>query len=55
MDVESCRRMKVKHFIESIGLTYCTKWKTFMNDLGVQVTEDLKLVTVKSGTHTSNR
>ena len=37
--------MKVKHCIESIGLTYCTQWKRFINDLGVQVTEDLKFVT----------
>ena len=45
MDIESYRRKKVKYFIESIGLTYCDKWKTFINDLGVQVTEELKLVT----------
>ena len=45
MDAESCYRMKAKHFMESISLRCCTKWKTFINDLGAQVTEDLKLVT----------
>ena len=44
MDIESFHSKKVKYFVESIGLTYCTKWKTFVKDLGVQVTEELKLV-----------
>ena len=45
MDIESHRCKKVKYFIESIGLTYSAKWKTFTKDLGVQVTKELKLVT----------
>ena len=44
MDVESLRRKKVRYFVESIGLTYCAKWKEFVQKLGVQVTEELKLV-----------
>ena len=45
MDIESFRQKKVKDFIESLGLVYCTKWKAFMRDLGVSATEELKLVT----------
>ena len=47
MDVESLRRKKVKCFVESIGLTYCAKWKEFIQNLGVQVTEELKLISDK--------
>ena len=45
MDVESYRNQKVKYFVESIGMVYCSKWKEFTTDLGVQVTEELKLIT----------
>ena len=45
MDIESYRNKKVKYFVESIGMVYCSKWKAFTIDLGVQVTEELKLVT----------
>ena len=31
--------------MESIGMAYCSKWKEFTTDLGVQVTEELKLIT----------
>ena len=47
MDIESLRRKKVRCFVESIGLTYCTKWKEFVQKLGVQVTEELKLLSEK--------
>jgi len=29
MDVESYRNQKVKYFVESIGMVYCSKWKEF--------------------------
>ena len=45
MDVESYRNTKVKYFVESIGMAHCSKWKEFTTDLGVQVTEELKLIT----------
>ena len=45
MDIESYRNRKVKFFVESIGITYCSTWKNFTNDMGLQVTEELKLVT----------
>ena len=47
MDVHSFRTKKVKYFVQSIGLTCCSKWKDFTKDLGVQVTEELKLATQK--------
>ena len=45
MDIESYYNLKVKYFVEAIGMVYCSKWKDFTNDLGVQVTEKLKFVT----------
>ena len=42
---ELCRCKKVKYFIESIGMTHCTKWKAFVKDLGAQLTKELKVVT----------
>lgn len=45
MDIESYRRRKVRDFIESLGMVYCSTWKAFTRELGVEVTEELKLVT----------
>ena len=45
MDIESHRAKKVKYFVEAIGMACSRKWKDFTKDLGVQVTEELKLVT----------
>ena len=44
MDIESCGCKKVKYFVESNGIVYCSKWKAFTKDLGMQVTEELKLL-----------
>jgi len=45
MDIESYHNLKVKYFVEAIGMVYCSKWKDFTNDLGVHMIEELKLVT----------
>ena len=45
MDIENYRKRKARYFVESIGLVYCDKWKNFMSELGIEVTEELKLVT----------
>ena len=44
MDVESHRRKHVKNFIECLNITYCSKIKTFFEEMVVEVSEDLKLV-----------
>ena len=44
MEIENYRKRKAKDFVESIGLVYCDKWKNFKCELGVEVTDELKLV-----------
>ena len=44
MDIESYHTKKVKYFVEAIGMAYCYKWKDFTKELGMQETEELKLV-----------
>ena len=45
MDIENYRKIKARDFIESIGLVYYDKWKNCMRELGIEVKEELKLVT----------
>ena len=47
MDIENDRKRKSTDFVESIGLVYCEKWKNFMRELGIEVTDELKLVKVE--------
>ena len=47
MDIESLRLKKVKCFVKPIDLTYCANWKEFIQNLGVQVTKELKLISDK--------
>ena len=44
MDIESYRRRKVRYLVESLGIVYCSTWKTFARKLGVKVIEELNLV-----------
>ena len=45
MDIENYRKRKARDFVESIGIIYCNKWKNLMCELGIEATEELKLVT----------
>ena len=45
MDIENYRKIKARDFVECVGLVYCDKWNNFMRELGIKVTEELKLVT----------
>ena len=44
MGIESHRRKNAKHFIERFNITYYSKIKSFFQDMGIEVAEDLKLV-----------
>ena len=45
MNIENYQKIKSRDFVESIGLVYCDKWKNFMRELGIEVTDEFKLVT----------
>ena len=44
MDINNHRRKNVKLFIESLSMINCSKIKEFFKEMGVEVTEDTKLI-----------